>query len=72
MNNLQYVKPLNSLQIELLKLFSYGLNSPEDLIAIKRLISDYLAKNIREDVDSFWAENELDEKILDEWLSENS
>ncbi|MBX3043885.1 MAG: hypothetical protein KIT33_04910 [Candidatus Kapabacteria bacterium] len=72
MNKQQNIQPLNSLQIELLKQFSYGLNRTEDLIAIKRLIADYLAKNIRDDVDSFWAENGHDEKILDEWLSEVS
>jgi hypothetical protein len=72
MNNFQTFKPLNPLQIEHLKQFSYGLNRQEDLIAIKRLIAEYLAKNIRDEVDSFWQENELDEQILDKWLSEVS
>lgn len=72
MNDFQTAKPLNPLQIELLKQFSYGLNREEDLIAIKRLIAEYLAKNIREEMDRFWQENELDDSILDEWLNEVS
>ena len=72
MNTFKSNKSLNPLQIELLKQFSYGLNKQEDLIAIKRLIADYLSKNIRADVDRFWADNNLDESILDEWIKEDS
>ena len=59
-------KPLNPLQIELLKQFSYGL------IEIRRLISNYLASGIKQDVEDIWTDNGYDESVLDEWLQEES
>ena len=38
---------LTELQLELLKMFSYGLNQ-EQLLDIKKLLADYFANNVTE------------------------
>jgi len=47
--------PLNSGQLEILKLFSREL-SEEDLLAIKRLIVKYLAEKATRMADQIWQE----------------
>jgi len=47
--------PLNKQQLEILKLFSRELKE-EDLLAIKRLIVQYLAQKVTELADETWEE----------------
>lgn len=60
--------PLNDLQLELLKLFSRGLDE-KDLLAIKRMIVKYLADKLTVMTDEVWEEkgwtNEDMERILE-------
>ncbi len=59
--------PLNKQQLEILKLFSRKLKE-EDLLAIKRLIAQYLAQKVTRLADEGWEEkgwsNEDMEKLL--------
>jgi hypothetical protein len=68
----QTINTLNSLQLELLKQFSYGLKKEEDLLAIKKMISLYLANKITNDMDRIWEENSFNDGTLDSWLKEDS
>jgi hypothetical protein len=66
------INTLNPLQLELLKQFSYGLKKEEDLLAIKRIISQYLANNITKEMDRIWVENNYNEETLEAWLRADS
>jgi hypothetical protein len=59
--------PLNKQQLEILKLFSRELKE-EDLLAIKKLIVQYLAQKVTHLADEVWEEkgwsNEDMEKLL--------
>lgn len=55
----------NPLQIYLLRMFEH-IKSDEELLEIKKLISDYYAKKMDEHLDKLWDEGILDQKKLDE------
>lgn len=55
MKEIQLETPLNRHQLEILKLFSRELDE-QDLIAIKRLIVQYLGEKITQMADEVWAE----------------
>lgn len=60
--------PLNSYQLEILKLFSRDLE-PNDLIAIKRLIVGYLAEKITKMADEVWEEKSWTNEDMDRLLN---
>ena len=55
MKEVQLESPLNRHQLEILKLFSRDMDE-KDLIAIKRLIVQYLGEKITNMTDEVWAE----------------
>ena len=55
---------LSNLQLELLKMFHYNLPDAQ-LLEVKKLLSDFFAKNITNDVDEFWDKNNWDENTID-------
>ncbi len=55
MGALPIQRPLNDLQLEILKLFSRELDE-QDLLAIKRLIVKYLAEKVTRMADDLWEE----------------
>ena len=55
MKEVQLESPLNRHQLEILKLFSRDMDE-KDLIAIKRLIVQYLGEKITNMADEVWAE----------------
>ena len=57
MNTSTLEMPFNKHQLELLKLFSRDLDD-EDLIAIKRLIVQYLGEKITKMADEVWEEKQ--------------
>ncbi len=57
MNPVQLNTPLNRHQLEILKLFTRNLDD-NDLLAIKRLIVQYLADKITKKVDEIWEDKE--------------
>ncbi|OHD78966.1 MAG: hypothetical protein A2355_09880 [Spirochaetes bacterium RIFOXYB1_FULL_32_8] len=61
---------LSNLQLELLKLFSYGVND-DDLKVIKNFLTKYFAEKAMDEADRFW--NEKDFKSandMEKWLNE--
>ncbi len=61
---MESVGKLSNLQLELLKMFQYNL--PENqLLEVKKLLSDFFAKNITNDVDELWDKNNWNEDTID-------
>ena len=63
-------QPLNSHQLEILKLFSRNLED-KDLIEIKRLIVKYLADKITNMVDDVWTKKNWTNEDMDRLLKEH-
>ncbi len=64
-------KPLTNLQYELLKYFQYEVKDDE-LLEIKRLLSDYFAKKAMDDMDKLWDAEGLSNDTMDKWLNEEN
>ena len=64
-------KPLTNLQFELLKFFQYEVKD-EELLEIKRLLSDYFAKKAMDDMDNLWKEKEWSNETMDTWLNDEN
>ncbi len=59
---------LTNLQQELLKIYSFEL--PEkDLSELKKVLSRFFAKNLRDRVDMIWDEKDYDQQTMDDWLN---
>jgi hypothetical protein len=58
---------LNPLQLEILKLFSRDLDEA-DLIEIKKLIVNYLAKKVTQKADQIWEEKKWTNKDMERLL----
>ncbi len=58
------------LQLELLKMFSYGL-SQEQLLDIKKLLADYFANKATEEMDKLWDANNWNDDTMEQWLGEH-
>ena len=57
------------LQLELLKLYAMD-HSEEDLLAIKKMLGQYFAKQLRLKVDKSVQENNISQEDLDRWINE--
>ena len=64
---MQNVQPtvFNPAQLYLLEVFS-SIKSDDELLEIKKLISDYYAKKLDKLTEEMWFSGELDQKRLDE------
>ena len=62
-------KPLSSLQLELLKLYSTEV-TPEELLDIKRLLAGYFGRKAVQSADRVWSDRGLTDDDMDEWLRE--
>ncbi len=62
-------KPLSNLQLELLKLYSQDV-SDNDLIAIKKLLSNYFANKASNEMDKLWDNNNWSNETMQKWLSD--
>ncbi|MCB9038089.1 MAG: hypothetical protein H6557_15840 [Lewinellaceae bacterium] len=57
---------MSNLQLELLKLYSTEI--PEDqLLEIKRLLADYFARLIDQDIEKLWEKKGWTEEKIEEW-----
>ena len=63
---MQMSQPLTNLQVELLKVFSRPVPD-EDLLAIKRLVSDYFAQKATSLADEVWQQEGFTEVTMQEW-----
>jgi len=60
---------LTSLQLELLKIFSYQ-PSYEQLIDIKNMLANYFANKATQEMDKLWEDNSWDDSTIDNgWVS---
>ena len=65
------VQKLSSLQLELLKIYSFNPDE-EDLTNIKKLLADYFAKKLVNRVDQSVQEKDVTERDLEKWLNEEA
>lgn len=61
---------LSNLQLELLKVFSYQLDS-QQLTDIKKLLTNYFAQQATQGMDKLWDENNWDNEKMTEWANEH-
>ncbi|MVN20373.1 hypothetical protein [Mucilaginibacter arboris] len=60
---------LNSLQLELLKVYSFEPKE-EDLLAIKKLLADYFSLKLQKNIQKAVSEKNITEDDLDSWINE--
>jgi hypothetical protein len=60
-------QPLSNLQLELLEMFTQQVTN-EDLLAIKKMLSDYFAKKAIDEADKLWDERAYTQDTMNEWL----
>ena len=61
-------EPLNTTQLELLKLFSTNL-SDNDLKELKSLLADFYSQKSIQTADDAWKAKGLNQKNMDDWLN---
>ena len=61
---------LTNLQLELIKLFSYNLNTNQ-LLEVKDLLAKYFADKATQEMDKIWEEKKLTNETMDSWLKEH-
>jgi predicted metal-binding transcription factor (methanogenesis marker protein 9) len=61
---------LSNLQLELLKLYAYPV-SDEELMDIKKMLADYFAKKLDEEVDRVWKEKGYTQETIKQWKKEH-
>ncbi len=63
---MQTSKSMSNIQLELLKLYATDIPD-EDLINIKRLMVQYFAEKITQQMDMLWEENNWTAQTMHEW-----
>jgi hypothetical protein len=64
----QISAPMSSLQVELLKMYSFS-PSEEDLLNVKQLLARYFADKLVNKIDQAIEEKEISEQDLEQWLN---
>jgi len=59
-------QPLSNVQVEILQTFNYDLNEAE-LASFKKMLVDYFAERISDDIDAFFATEGWGEEQNEEW-----
>ena len=65
-----HTQKLTTLQLELVKLFSYKV-AENQVLEIKKLLSTYFANKATEEMDKLWEENNWSEETMKEWSNEH-
>ena len=60
---------LNSLQLELLNVYSFEPKE-EDLLAIKKLLAEYFSQKLQKNIQVAVSEKNITEEDLDGWINE--
>lgn len=63
------VKKLNELQLELLKVYSFN-PSREDLLEIKKMLAQYFANKLTNNIQIAIEKNNISDEDLENWLNE--
>jgi hypothetical protein len=71
MNYIKQQPALTDFQLELLKLFSFNI-SGDELLDIKRMLSNYFSNRLSKRVDSIWKKKNLTESDMENWLNEEN
>ena len=66
MENIHSQKGFSNLQLELLKLYATDV-SEKNLLEIKKLLSDFFAKKVDEEMDMLWQEKAWGNEKIEEW-----
>ena len=61
---------LSNLQMELLKLYPYTV-SGEELNEIRRLLADYFARKIDDEMNQLWQRRSWNEQTIEDWKNEH-
>ena len=64
-----FKQPLSILQLELLEMFSRHQVSTEDVIAIKKMLSDFFAQKAMDEADQLWEQRQYTQTTMDNWLN---
>ena len=65
-----HTQKLTTLQLELVKIFSYRV-AENQVLEIKQLLSTYFANKATEEMDKLWEENNWSEETMKEWSNEH-
>ena len=65
-----HTQKLTTLQLELVKLFSYKV-AENQVLEIKQLLSTYFANKATEEMDKLWEEYNWSEETMKEWSNEH-
>lgn len=63
-----FKEPLNSLQIELVEMFAKHTVSDEDIVAIKKMLSNYFSQKAMDEADALWEKRAYTQDTMSEWL----
>lgn len=61
---------LSNLQMELLKLYSYNV-SDKELRDIQKILADYFAHKVDQEMDQLWEKNDWNNEIVESWKTEH-
>ncbi|GAA4413038.1 hypothetical protein GCM10023187_40860 [Nibrella viscosa] len=61
---------LSNLQMELLKLYPYNI-SEEQIRDIRKLLADYFAQQVDDEMNRLWQEKNWNEQTLEGWKNEH-
>lgn len=62
-------QPLSVLQLELLEMFSRHQVSTEDVLSIKKMLTDFFAQKAMDEADKLWEQRQYTQATMDSWLS---
>ena len=62
-------QPLSILQLEILEMFTRHQVSTEDVMAIKKMLTDFFAKKAMDEADKLWEERNYTQATMDNWLN---
>ena len=65
-----HTQKLTTLQLELVKLFSYKI-AENQVLEIKQLLSTYFANKATEEMDKLWEANNWSEETMKDWSNEH-
>lgn len=71
MNNSAHLPTkLSNIQVELLKLYAHNV-SDNELQDIKKMLAEYFARKVDEEMDQLWEEKGWDEQTIESWKNEH-
>ena len=62
-------KPLSTLQLELLKLYSMNIDE-KDLLHFKNYLAQFFMQKAIDEADKVWEEKGYNDDLMDEWVKE--